>query len=123
MTDGAKPEDTHKTTVESDVARRLKPGPEFDPVNLMTQIFDDSASFVGPAEDVLLSWLMRLSPSVDQSVAARSVLDTIVGTIDDDASDESRKLAELLRQSANQVHTPVANNGQRRGGRSARIQN
>ena len=111
-----------KTSVEEDVARRMKPGPDFDPVNLMTQIFDDAASFVGPAEDVLLSWLMRLSPGVDQPNAARLVLETIVGDLISDASDESIKLVELLRQSANQNESPLPDNGQRRGGRSARLQ-
>jgi hypothetical protein len=121
MIDGEKPEDNGRRTVESDVARRLKPGPDFDPVNLMTQIFDDAASFVGPAEDVLLSWLMRLSPTVDQSVAAAQVLETIVGTLDDAASVESVKLVELLRQSANHTPAPSQGNSPRRGGRSARL--
>jgi|GEM_PF-2047056 hypothetical protein len=111
-----------KTSVEADVARRMKPGPDFDPVNLMTQIFDDAASFVGPAEDVLLSWLMRLSPGVDQPNAARQVLETIVGDLIPDASGESIKLAELLRQSADQNKSALPDNGQRRGGRSARLQ-
>lgn len=106
--------------VASDVARRLKPGPSYDPVNLMAQIFEDAPAFAGPAEDVLLSWLMRLSPDVEQSWAARQVLETIVGDLDSGASAECGKLCELLRQAC--VDNGSVNPGnRRRGGRSARV--
>lgn len=119
MIDGDEPMTEQQNTVKLDVERRLKPGPDFDPVNLMTQIFDDAPSFMGPAEDILLSWLMRLSPGVDQVAAAQSVLDTIVSDLGADASAESRKLVELLRQSSHQTSSPVSTK-QRRGGRASR---
>ena len=101
--------------VEADVARRLKPGPAFDPVNLMTQIFDDASIFVGPAEDVLLSWLMRLSPEVEQPWAAKQVLETIVGDLDPEASTECVKLRELLRQASTNCDLQDGSTRRRRG--------
>ncbi len=118
MADQEKPANGDGISVEEDVARRLKPGPAFDPVNLMSQIFEDSSSFAGPAEDVLLSWLMRLSPDVNQQDAARKVLDDIAGSIAEDASDEARKLYDLLRQAAEGQGGAEAH--KRRGGRSGR---
>ena len=95
-------------------------GPPEDPVNLMQQVFDHAAEFMGPAPDILLSWLMRLSPEVDQSAAARWVLKTYAEPARADANAECLKLIDLLDQAANGA--AVRSTG-RRGGRRSRIEN
>ncbi len=101
---------------------RGAPGPSHDPVNLMAQIFEDIAAFVGPAPDVLLSWLLRLTPDIAPDVAARSVLDQIANTKCADASPEGVELIELLEQVATQGTADfMAGSGRRRGGRAARV--
>ena len=103
--------------------KRGEPGPEFDPVNLMHQIFEDADAFVGPAQDVLLSWLMKLPQSIEPATAARTVLETTVAHCSGAPSDETQKLIELLEQVSKhgEIGTGQAAKGRRRGGRAARI--
>ncbi|MEQ8666101.1 MAG: hypothetical protein RIC16_10265 [Rhodospirillales bacterium] len=93
-------------------------GPPEDPVNLMQQVFDHASEFMGPAPDILLSWLMRLAPEVDQPSAARWVLDSYARPAAERANAESRKLIELLEQAA---EGEMPRGARRRGGRRARI--
>ena len=44
-----------------------KPMPE-DPVGLIGQALAMGSDFPGPAEDVLLSWMMKLDPAVDPKI-------------------------------------------------------
>lgn len=98
--------------------RRGEAGPPEDPVNLMQQVFDHAPEFMGPAPDILLSWLMRLAPGVDQPSAAKWVLETYAYPVADGANEESRKLIDLLERAAN---GEMPGNTRRRGGRSARV--
>lgn len=105
--------DERKTKIKRGVA-----GPPEDPVNLMQQVFDHASEFMGPAPDILLSWLMRLAPEVDQAAAARWVLDAYARPAESQANDESRRLIALLEQAA--AGDLPAKTG-RRGGRRARV--
>jgi len=102
--------------------KRGEAGPDFDPVNLMHQIFEDAATFIGPAQDVLLSWLMKLPQSVEPAAAAKTVLDTTVAHCRDTPSEEARKLIELLVQVSDHgaIGTVDMPQKRRRGGRAAR---
>lgn len=103
--------------------KRGEAGPDFDPVNLMHQIFEDAGAFVGPAQDVLLSWLMKLPQNIEPSTAARTVLDTTVAHCTGTPSEEAEKLIELLKQVSEHgaIDTGQANGSRRRGGRAARV--
>lgn len=103
--------------------KRGEPGPDFDPVNLMHQIFEDASAFVGPAQDVLLSWLMKLPQSIEPATAARTVLDTTVAHCAGTPSDEAQKLIGLLKQVSEHgaIGAGQGDGGRRRGGRAARV--
>ena len=45
-----------------------------DPGGLIREVLDLGALFTGPAEDTLLSWLLRLPPGVDATQAANNLL-------------------------------------------------
>jgi hypothetical protein len=100
-------------------------GPDYDPVNLMSQVFEDISMFLGPASDILLSWLLRLPSSTPAAEAAQKVLDKIVKGNSDGASEEGVKLIELLNQTATHSLKDIKLSGmdKRRGGRSARVKN
>lgn len=87
-------------------------------MNLMQQVFDHAPEFMGPAADILLSWLMRLPGEVDQASAAQWVLETYARPVEASANEESRKLIDLLEQAAAGV-TPTSTG--RRGGRRGRV--
>ncbi len=103
--------------------KRGEPGPEFDPVNLMHQIFEDASAFVGPAQDVLLSWLMKLPQSIEPAAAAKTVLDTTVAHCQSAPSEEAQKLIGLLGQVSEhgEIGEGLADGSRRRGGRAARV--
>ncbi len=102
--------------------KRGEKGPDFDPVNLMHQIFEDAGAFVGPAQDVLLSWLMKLPQHMEPATAAKTVLDTTVAHCEGTPSEEAGKLINLLKQVSEHGEMTVGNTtgSRRRGGRSAR---
>lgn len=97
--------------------RRGEEGPPEDPVNLMQQVFDHASEFMGPAPDILLSWLMRLAPCVDQASAAAWVLATYARPVESEANAESQKLIRLLEQATKGT---VPGQVRRRGGRRGR---
>jgi|GEM_PF-1099046 len=88
---------------------------EDDPGGLIGQAFAMGSDFPGPAEDLLLSWMLRLPAGTDASLAAQRLFQRYVG-IDSSKRDESDsegvtgsrplpedplgRLAELLRQTA-----------------------
>lgn len=98
-------------------------GPDYDPVNLMSQVFVDISTFLGPAQDVLLSWLLRLPQSRSPAKAAQSILAEIVEGQTTNPSEEGVKLIELLEQVAdhNMENVRAVGLDRRRGGRSARV--
>lgn len=106
---------------EIDIRKRGEPGPDHDPVNLMHQIFEEAGAFVGPAQDVLLSWLIKLPQGMDPSVAAGTILDTTVAACTDTPSEEAQKLIGLLHQVREHGNIDAGRGGRRRGGRSARV--
>ena len=76
-----------------------KPLPE-DPVGLIGQALAMGADFPGPAEDVLLSWMLKLDAAVDP-IAAAAALIRHYGVADGDLPPgESGKLIRLLRETA-----------------------
>src|SRR5262245_11525874 len=52
-----------------------KRGPPFDPQLLIRQVLDMGADFPGPAEDILLSWILSLDRTVDPAAAAQQLID------------------------------------------------
>lgn len=106
---------------ENEVRKRGEPGPDHDPVNLMHQIFEEAGAFVGPAQDVLLSWLIKLPQDMSPSVAAGIVLDTTVEKCGGVPTDEAQKLIALLHQVREHGNINATGTGRRRGGRSGRV--
>ncbi|MGH6960300.1 MAG: hypothetical protein ACREE7_07455 [Dongiaceae bacterium] len=50
-------------------------GPPHDPDNLIRQVLEMGAEFAGPAEDILLSWILSLGSGIDPASAANRLLD------------------------------------------------
>ena len=71
-----------------------------DPVGLIGQALAMGAEFPGPAEDVLLSWILKLDPGLDPTAAA-AVLIRHYGVAEGPLPPgESGKLIRLLRETA-----------------------
>ncbi len=101
--------------------KRGEKGPDFDPVNLMHQVFEHADAFVGPAQDVLLSWLMKLPKEMEPASAATTILETTVANCRETPSEEAKKLIELLEQVREHGGLEGMRGNRRRGGRSARV--
>jgi hypothetical protein len=52
-----------------------KRGPAYDPHLLIRQVLDMGADFHGPAEDILLSWILSLDRALDPAAAALQLID------------------------------------------------
>jgi hypothetical protein len=92
-----------------------RPIPE-DPVGLIGQALAMGPDFPGPAEDVLLSWMLKLDAAIDP-VAAAAALVRHYGIAEGDLpTGECGKLVRLLRETA--AATPGG--ARRRGGRRAK---
>jgi hypothetical protein len=90
------------------------PSPE-DPVGLIGQALAMGSDFPGPAEDVLLSWMLKLYASTDP-IAAAAALIRRYGVAEGPLPDgEAGKLIRLLRETA---ACPPGGRGRRRGRRS-----
>jgi len=88
-----------------------------DPRRLIEQVVAMGAEFPGPAEDLLLSWILSLAPETDARLAARRLISKYQGRLDEVTQDRPvAKLWRLLTETANAAHGPA----QRRGGASAR---
>ncbi len=98
-------------------------GPDYDPVNLMSQVFENVSTFIGPAQDILLSWLLRLPQSIPPAQAAQKTLNEIISGRTEGASREALELIELMTQVAehNTENLKKAGQDRRRGGRTARV--
>jgi hypothetical protein len=92
-----------------------KPMPE-DPVGLIGQALAMGADFPGPAEDVLLSWMLKLDAAIDPIAAAATLVRHYGIAEGDIPAGESGKLVRLLRETA--AATPGG--ARRRGGRRAK---
>lgn len=87
---------------------------EDDPGGLIGQAFAMGDEFPGPAEDLLLSWMLRLPQGADASAAAGRLLQRYLDGRDLPSHPPSLRLVELLRETAE------APSGARRGGRRRR---
>ncbi len=88
-----------------------------DPKHLIEQVFAMGDEFPGPAEDLLLSWMLSLAPEADAPQAARRLADCYESRLRDVAENRPlRRLWRLLRETA------MAKNerGRRRGGANGR---
>ena len=89
---------------------------EDDPGGLIGQALAMGPDFPGPAEDLLLSWMLQLPEGADASSAARRLLERYVSSEELPSDHHCARLLELLRQTADAP--PAA----RRGGRHGRPQ-
>jgi hypothetical protein len=87
-----------------------------DPVGLIGQALAMGADFPGPAEDVLLSWMLKLDPAIDPQAAAATLVRYYGVAEGDLPGGEAGKLIRLLRETA--AASPGA--ARRRGGRRAK---
>jgi hypothetical protein len=94
-----------------------KRGPPFDPECLIRQVLDMGAEFRGPAEDILLSWVLSLDRALDPAAAARQVI-AAYGFDVPDGQDATLRLRDLLQQAA-RVPEGAAPDPRRRGRRRA----
>lgn len=71
-----------------------------DPKSLIQQAFAMGDEFPGPAEDLLLSWMLSLDMAVDVRLAATRLLAQYAGDPVVPTNPHVAKLADLLRQTA-----------------------
>jgi len=86
--------------------------PSDDPKSLISEAFAMGPEFPGPAEDLLLSWMLSLDGAADPRAAA---LRLIARHAPDNASFDNphiHRLADLLRQTA--ASDPAARGGRGR---------
>lgn len=76
------------------------PPPREDPVGLIGQALAMGTNFPGPAEDVLLSWLLKLDAAVDPSAAAAKLIRHYGVAEGPLPAGEAGKLVRLLRETA-----------------------
>lgn len=91
-----------------------------DPGGLIKEVLEMGAGFPGPAEDILVAWMLRLGEEQDPAEAARRLLENYgiaEGPLSDDACG---RVVELLRQAADFPQTRLAGHMGRRGGRAGR---
>ena len=86
--------------------------PSDDPKSLVTEAFAMGSDFPGPAEDLLLSWILSLDAAADPRAAAARLLGRHAPDPAKLGNDHIRRLAELLRQTA--VTDPAARGGRGR---------
>ena len=89
--------------------------PHHDPKRLIEQAFEMGAEFPGPAEDLLLSWILSLPADADAPVIAALLADRHGHQVADLADKHpARRLLTLLEQTA---AAGAARASGRRGGR------
>ena len=77
-----------------------KRGPPHDPDLLIAQVLAMGTEFIGPAEDIIFSWLITLAPDVDPAVAAGKLLDDHNLRSDPVPAGPLGRLWTLLRETA-----------------------
>jgi hypothetical protein len=89
-----------------------------DPKRLIEQAFEMGAEFPGPAEDLLLSWVLSLPADADAPGFAAVLAERYRGRVAEFAATHPvRRLLTLLEQTAT---AGAARAGGRRGGRRGR---
>src|SRR5690625_1161254 len=88
---------------------------EDDPGGLVGEAFAMGAEFPGPAEDLLLSWMMRLPEGIDARAAARRLLERYATDREPLTGEHCARLADLLHQTA-EVPAGARDGGRRRRG-------
>jgi hypothetical protein len=97
-----------------------KRGPPFDPQFLIRQVLDMGAEFPGPAEDILLSWILSLDRALDPAAAAQQLVDAYGLEIPADHC-ATLRLRELILQTARFPDSALPGQGTvRRRGRRRR---
>ncbi len=93
-----------------------------DPGGIIRQALDAGPEFRGPAEDVLLTWTLRLGDGTDAGAAAGRLIETY-GIAEGPAPEGAvGRLVELLREAARYPQARMGQNlKRRRGGRRARV--
>ena len=76
-----------------------KRGPPYDPQLLIRQVLDMGADFPGPAEDILLSWILSLDRALDPAAAAQQLIDAYGLEIPAEHR-ATQRLCELILQTA-----------------------
>jgi len=76
-----------------------KRGPAYDPHLLIRQVLDMGADFRGPAEDILLSWILSLDRALDPAAAALQLIDAYGLEIPAEHA-ATLRLRELILQTA-----------------------
>lgn len=87
-----------------------------DPGGLIKQALDMGPEFPGPAEDILMAWMLRLPEDADAAEAARRLI-ADYGIAEGPVPDDPRgKLIDLLRQTtaASRDHLSPRRRGRRR---------
>ena len=88
-----------------------------DPGGLIKEVLDMGAEFPGPAEDILVAWMLRLGQGQDPAEAARRLLDSY-GIAEGELPDDARgRVIGLLRQAAEFPQDRLAGHMGRRSGR------
>jgi len=91
---------------------------QHDPKRLIEQAFDMGAEFPGPAEDLLLSWMLSLPAEADVPAIATLLAERHrAGVADFAVTHPVRRLLTLLEQTA---AAGTARSQGRRGGRRSR---
>ena len=96
---------------------QLKSNSPDDPRQLIEQVMAMGDEFPGPAEDLLLSWILSLGPDTDAAAAARRLIETYRARLEGIRQD--RPIARLWRL-LGQAAEARPGRGQRRGGANAR---
>ncbi len=71
-----------------------------DPKSLIEQAFEMGDEFPGPAEDLLLSWMLSLDLATDARLAAGRLLAQYAGDPAKLTNPHMARLADLLRQTS-----------------------
>ena len=71
-----------------------------DPGGLIREALDMGADFPGPAEDLILAWMLGLGVDRDPAHAARRLIDSYALADTPPPQDESGRIIEMLRQTA-----------------------
>ncbi len=92
--------------------------PADDPKRLIEQVAAMGDDFPGPAEDLLLSWILSLDHRIDASIAAQHLLERYAeGLAVGDKDRPLRRLLILLQETAS---AKISTTDKRRKGRRAR---
>ena len=87
-----------------------------DPGGLIKQALDMGPDFPGPAEDILLAWMLRLGDGQDAAAAARRLVERYGLAANPQPDGAHGKLVGLLQQTARcaPAHIPARRRGRRR---------